>query len=237
MLVLPAEAADAILSRGLQNRDLDGLAVNLAVGRTRLLVGDGQQRVVVDRFDKAVAQRIERCPQCPDILRIRHMFLRLGDDRAIIDERTSADAAGTIVDRDRGVDKIAVRIFVADAELGELAGSAADRVLMAVDAGPRIKDGSKPAIDVVCRFVNLLVAGETVAGRFGDPVADALRAGILDKGRRIEARGSFGRGLLRYRHDCHHACTKQCQNSQPKFSSGDHGSISPTHRPNRIAIG
>ena len=119
MLVLPAEAADAILSRGLQNRDLDGLAVNLAVGRTRLLVGDGQQRVVVDRFDKAVAQRIERCPQCPDILRIRHMFLRLGDDRAIIDERTSADAAGTIVDRDCGVDKIAVRIFVADAELGE----------------------------------------------------------------------------------------------------------------------
>jgi len=144
VLVLPAEAADAILlSRGLQNRDLDGLAVNLAVGHTRLLVGDCQQRVVVDRFDKAVAQRIERCPQCPDILRIRHMFLRLGDDRAIIDERTSADAAGAIVDRDGGVDKIAVRIFVADAQLGELAGTAADRVLMAVGASPRIKDGPK----------------------------------------------------------------------------------------------
>ena len=196
MLVLPAEAADAIFSRGLQNRDLDGLAVNLAVGRTRLLVGDGQQRVVVDRFDKAVSKRVERRPQCPDILRRRHMFLRLGNDRAIIDERTSADAAGAIVDRDGGVDKIAVRIFVADAQLGELAGTAADRVLMAVGASPRIKDGPKPAIDVVRGFVNLLVEGETVAGRFRDPVADALRARILDEGRRIEARGSFSRGLL-----------------------------------------
>src|SRR5215467_13551836 len=104
------------------------------------------------------------------------MFLRLGNNRAIIDERTSTDAAGTIVDRDGGVDKIAVRIGVADAQLGELAGTAADRVLMAVDAGPRIKDGSEPAIDVVCRFVNLLVEGEAVAWRLHDAVADALRA-------------------------------------------------------------
>ena len=144
------------------------------------------------------------------------MFLRLGNNRAIIDERTSTDAAGTIVDRDGGVDKIAVRILVADAELGELAGSAADRVLMAVGASPRIKDGSKPAIDVVCRFVNLLVAGETVAGRFGDPVADALRAGILDEGRRIEACRRFGQGLLRrHRRDARAA---QCQNDRPIFS-------------------
>jgi hypothetical protein len=50
---------------------------------------------------------------------------------------------GAIVDRDGRVDKIAVRIFVADAQLGELAGTAADRVLMAVGASPRIKDGPK----------------------------------------------------------------------------------------------
>ena len=43
------------------------------------------------------------------------MFLRLGDDRAIIDEGTSADAARAIVDGDGWIDKIAVRIGVADA--------------------------------------------------------------------------------------------------------------------------
>src|SRR5271168_1205065 len=156
VLVLPAEAADAILSRRLQNWDLDGLAVNLAVRRLHLLGGDRQQRVVVDRFDEAVSKRVERPPQRPDIFRFRYMFLRLGNDRAIIDERTSADAAGAIVDGDRGVDKIAVRIGVADAQLGELAGTAADRVLMAVGASPRVENRPKPAIDVVCRFVNLL---------------------------------------------------------------------------------
>ena len=161
-----------------------------------MLRGDGHQRVVVDRFDEAVAQRVERRPQRPDILRFRHMFLRLGDDRAIIDDGTSANAARAIIDGDGWIDEIAVRIGVADAQLGELAGTAADRVLMTVGASPRVEDRPKPAIDVVSQFVNLLVEGEAVAGRFRDPVADAQRAGILDEGRRIEAGGRFRRGLL-----------------------------------------
>ena len=115
MLVLPAEAADATLSRRLQHRDGDGLAVNLAVGSMHLMGRDGHQRVVVDRFDEPVAQGVERRPQRADILRCRHMFLRLGDDRAIIDEGTSADAARAIVDGDGWIDKIAIRIGVADA--------------------------------------------------------------------------------------------------------------------------
>ena len=115
MLVFPTEAADAILPWRLQYRDGDGLAVNPAVGRTRLLGGDGQQRVVVDRFDEAVAQRVERCPQRPDILCCRHVFLRLGHDRTIIDEGASANVACAVVDGDGGVDKVAVRIGVADA--------------------------------------------------------------------------------------------------------------------------
>ena len=124
------------------------------------------------------------------------MFLRLGDHRAIIDERTSADAAGAIIDGDRRIDKIAVRIGVADAQLSKLAGTAADRVLMTVGTSARVEDRPKPAIDVVSQFENLLVKSETVAGRFCDPVADAARAGILDEGRRIEAGGRFGQGLL-----------------------------------------
>ena len=120
MLVLPAEAPDAILSGRLQHGDGDGLAVNLAVGSTHLLGGHGHQCVVVDRFDEAVAQRVERRPQRPDILRRWHMFLRLGHDRAIIDDGTSADAARAIIDGNGRIDEIAARIGVADAQLGEL---------------------------------------------------------------------------------------------------------------------
>ena len=208
MLVLPAEAADAVLSRRLQHGDGDGLTVNLAMGRQHLLGGDGRQRAVVDRFDEAVSQRVERRSQRPDILRCRHMFLRLGDHRAIIDEGTSADAAGAIIDGDGRIDKIAIRIGVADAQLGELAGTAADRVLMTVGASPRVENRPKSAIDVVGQFVNLLVEGEAVAGRFRDPVADAERAGILDEGRRIEAGGRLRRGLLcRRRQQCSHRIT------------------------------
>ena len=139
MLVLPAEAPDAILSRRLQHGDGDGFAVNLAVGSTHLLGGDGDQRVVVDRFDEAITQRIHRRRHRPDILRFRHMFLRLRDHRAIVDEGTSADAARAIIDGNGWIDKIAVGIRVADAQLGELAGTAADRVLVTVGASPRVE--------------------------------------------------------------------------------------------------
>ena len=53
------------------------------------------------------------------------MFLRLGDHRAIIDEGTSANAARAIIDGDGWIDEIAARIGVANAQLGELAGTAA----------------------------------------------------------------------------------------------------------------
>jgi len=235
VLVLPAEAPNAILSRRLQHGDGDGLAVNLAVGSTRLLGGDGHQRVVVDRFDEAVAQRVEHRPQRPDIFRFRHMFLRLRDHRAIIDEGTSADAARAIIDGNGWIDKIAVGIRVADAQLSELAGTAGDRVLVTVGASPRVEDRSKPGIDVVCQFENLLVESEAVTGRFRDPVANAARARILDECRGIEASGRFGQGLLRrHRRD---ARTAQRQNDRPIFSGDDHGSSSPTHRSIRITIG
>jgi hypothetical protein len=67
---------------------------------------------------------------------------------------------------------------------------------MTVGAGSRVEDWSKPAIDIVGQFENLLVEDEAVAVRFRDAVADALRAGILDKCRRIKACGRFDPGLL-----------------------------------------
>jgi hypothetical protein len=98
--------------------------------------------------------------------------------RGRIDEGTSADAPRSIIDRDGWIDKIAVCIVVADAQLGELAGTTAHRVLMTVDASPRMENRPEPAIDVVSQFENLLVESEAVAGRFRDPVADAAEPGF-----------------------------------------------------------
>src|ERR1700759_1682249 len=123
------------------------------------------------------------------------MFLRLRHHRAIVDEGTSADAARAIIDGNGWIDKIAVGIDVADAQLSELAGTAADRVLVTVGASPRVEDRSKSGIDVVSQFVNLLIEGEAVAGRFHDPVANAARARILNECRGIEASGRLGEGL------------------------------------------
>src|ERR1700730_7178600 len=106
-----------------------------------------------------------------------------------------------------------------------LAGTAADRVLMTICAGPLVEDRPKPAVDVVSQFVNLLVEGEAVAGRFRDPVADAARAGILDEGRRIEPGGRFRGGLLGRRH--RDPRSTQDQHDQPIFR-GDHQQLPDT---------
>ena len=55
VLVLPAETADAVLPRRFQDGDFDGLAVNPSLAEVRLLLGDGLQRAVVNRFDEAVS--------------------------------------------------------------------------------------------------------------------------------------------------------------------------------------
>ena len=102
--------------------------------------------------------------------------------------------------------------------------SQADWVLMTVNARTRVEDRSKPMLDIVSQLINLLVKREAVAGRFGDPVADAARARLINEGRCIEACWRLCRVLLR-RHWRRDARTAQQQNDRP-MSSGDHHGIS-----------
>src|SRR6185369_17326432 len=83
VLVLPAEAAHTGLARSLQDRDLNDLSMNPSLADTRLLRADGEQRLVIDRFDEAVAERIEGRPERADVLRGWHVLLRLGNECAI----------------------------------------------------------------------------------------------------------------------------------------------------------
>src|SRR5262249_26632804 len=134
VLVLPAEAAYAGLARRLQDRNLDGLPVNPSLADARLLRTDGEQRLVVDRLDEAVAERIEGRPEPSDRLRGRHVFLRLGNECAIVDDGAPGDAGRTVIDRHGGIHKRAARIAMTGAELGELARPAAHGVLMTLRA-------------------------------------------------------------------------------------------------------
>jgi hypothetical protein len=85
------------------------------------------------------------------------------DGIRFIEEGTSADAGRPIIDGDGWIDEIAARIGVADAQFGELAGTAADRVLMTIGASPRVEDRPKPAIDVGFRW------------HYGDSAATVIR--------------------------------------------------------------
>jgi hypothetical protein len=144
VLILPAKTADAGLAGGFENGHLNGLTANAAITGVRLILRDGLQRAVVNGFDETVAQGIERCAQGADIFRGRNVLLSFGNDGAIVDDGAAGNCGGAIVNRNGGIYKVATGIAVRGAQFGELAGAAADGVLMAIGASPRVKHGPKP---------------------------------------------------------------------------------------------
>ncbi len=84
-------------------------------------------------------------------------------------------------------------------QLGDLAGSAADRILMAFHACRRVEYRTEPESSVLSFLKDLLIADETVSGRFRDAVTGAFRTSVLGlQGRSVKSRWCFGRGLLSY---------------------------------------
>jgi hypothetical protein len=67
---------------------------------------------------------------------------------------------------------------VADSLFGKLAGRASDAVVMALDARRRVENGTQSSAWIMFPFKLCLIEGESVAGRLGNPVADALSTGV-----------------------------------------------------------
>src|SRR6266403_1061616 len=174
VLVFPAETPNTRLAWRLKKRYLDGFAVDPARADFGLACGDCQQRAVVDRFDESVSQSVERCAQCPNVLGDWNAFLCLRDDGAIIHYGSAANLVSAIVDWHRGIHEVAVCVEMADPQLGELARSAAYRVLMAFDTCSRVKHGTESCVYIVCGLVDLLIELKSVARRLGNSVARAL---------------------------------------------------------------
>src|SRR5437016_621121 len=173
VLVFPAETPDSRLAWCLQNRHLDGFAVDPARADFRLACGECQQRAVVNRFDESISQSVERCAQCPNILGDWNVFLCLRDDGAIIHYGAAANLVSATVDWHRGIHEISVCIAMAGPQLGELARSAAYRVLMALDTCSRVEHWTESCAHIVQGFVDLLIEPKSVARRLGNSVAPA----------------------------------------------------------------
>ena len=196
MLILPTEAADARLSRRFENRDRDGFAMDAAFADIELVLSDSLQGCVVDGLDEAVAEGVESGAQGSNVFGIGDVLLSLRNQRAVIDDGAEGDGVCAIVDGDGGGDEIAVGIEVAGADFGELAGAAADGILVAVHAGSGIKYRAQTGACIVRLFEIGLVDCIRVAGGFCNAVADALRALILGESRGVKACWRLGRTLL-----------------------------------------
>src|SRR5580700_9225837 len=139
VLILPAEPAHASLPRRFEDRDLDYLALDQAATLRGLALRDRDQRIVVDRLDESVTQRVEHGTQCADIFRFRHVLLRLRANRAVIDQRSSSNAILAVIDDDGWIHEGSAVVAMSDADLGDLTRSAADRILVTANAGGRIE--------------------------------------------------------------------------------------------------
>src|SRR6202790_3039976 len=125
------------------------------------------------------------------------MLLGFGHDRPIVDEGTAGSAGRAVVDRHDGFHEVAVDVEMSDPKLGELAGAAAHRVLVAFGARAAVEPRAEPAVHIVLHFIDLLVECKIVTGWLGNSVAHAPRTGILDERGCVEARGRLGCRLLR----------------------------------------
>jgi hypothetical protein len=125
------------------------------------------------------------------------VFLGFWNDGAIVDDGTAADVVGAIIDRNGGIHEVAICVVVPCAQFGELAGAAADGVLMTIGASPGVKHGSQTRAGIVSCFVDSLVVGVGIARGLRDSIAMALRAWILHQSWSVEPCRRFGRGVLR----------------------------------------
>ena len=191
MLILPAEAPDARLPQGFENRNARRLAVNPPSRGPPLLASQSQERRVRHRLHQAVSQQVEGEPGRADRLRVGHPLLNLGvgergvgADGAVVDEGAVGDDDGAARDRDVRVAEPAVGAEVADPQLADLARPAGDGVLVALAAGLRVVQRSQAVSDLF----DLVEAGPiSVVGRVTDhPIALV-----------VEPRGRFGRGWPR----------------------------------------
>src|SRR2546426_6726443 len=163
-------------------------------------------------FRSPVSEQIEGRAERANLLRLRHAFLKLdvreggiGTNCAIIDKRAAGNHCCAVGDRDAGIDKLSSRVAVPHAQLGDLAESAGDRVLMAFAARLRVVDRPE-AIGYVFDFIELLLI--------------RLMSGLIDDAIRLTVK--FCRRLVRARRGGARRGLHRCQSESSRHEYHDH---------------
>jgi hypothetical protein len=107
------------------------------------------------------------------------MLLRLRADGAIVDQRQTGNFVGAVVDQNSRIREISIRVQVAYADLGDLARSTSDRVLMAFRARRSVKHRTESQAGVFPPFEYRLIEGKRISRRPRYSVIEALRTGDL----------------------------------------------------------
>src|SRR5271156_4930769 len=221
VLIFPAKPADPGLPWRLEHGHLNGFPLNLAVALLWLPVGDRNQRVVINGFNKTISQRVVHCAQSADAFICGYVLLGLCTDGAVIDNRTAGNAVLTVVDQHRGVHEIAIRVLVPNPDLSNLARTPGHRILMTIAARGCVVYRAQASCDVFPFFEVLLVEGKGITGGFHYSIADALGG---RKAWSIESGWGFCCGLLCDSRNSN--CQKRKEAEEKVRHSGCHEEIS-----------
>src|SRR6202166_4398973 len=150
MLIFPAEAAHAHLSRRFHNGHIENLAADFPMRRFALLFGKINERLIGNGLNEAIAQKIQRQPECADRLGLWNAFLNflvrkrpIGANGAIIHQRAASNDLCSVSDWDVGSAKAPVRSLMTDPQFRPLRRCARHWTLVALGAGLRIVQRSK----------------------------------------------------------------------------------------------
>jgi hypothetical protein len=131
VLVFPTKATDGSFAGSFKDRNSQRHSADLAVALATLLFRDIDKRLVRNRFDKTVAQQIQRHPKGTDLFCVGHPLLDLsvwirtvGTDGAIVHQGAAGDDFFAVSDRNRGVLELAMAANMTNAQFVHLAGSA-----------------------------------------------------------------------------------------------------------------
>jgi len=188
MLIFPAEARNACLTRRFGNWHLYNLAADCAICASALLVGNVDDSGAGDGFDEAVAKGVEGSAERADVGTVRCVLLNLvcrkvatGADGPVVYKRAICNGDATVADGDIGISEISARVNIADTEFSDLADAAHGWSLVTFAAGLCVEERPQ----ALGRGFN-----------FGENSGVHAMRGAINKavGLIIEAGGCFGGG-------------------------------------------
>src|ERR1700731_3648630 len=142
MLIFPAEAAHAHLSRRFHNGHIENLTADFPMRRFALLLGKIDERLIGNGLNEPIAQQIQRQPKRADRLGLWNAFLnflvgkrRIRANGAIIHQRAAGNHLCSMSDWDVGSAKPSVRPVMTDPQFRHLRRAAGHGTLVAFGAG------------------------------------------------------------------------------------------------------